>query len=428
MQEAEGNSFVFHARGHLQKEMDRFGVWIEYLYEGDKLVHILHKEGKGIRLFYEEGHLQRAEGPGLLLAYHLDPQGLLIKVEDARDVLYFHTYDEDKRLCVIEDGRGFPILQASYDIYGRATLLQEGPLACQQIFDLLQGEEVVRYGQDYQVQKTFTEDAKISRVEDSLQRSWELTYTDRHTMPSCITKPSGAKTRYDQDALGRLTGIYREDGSAKHFWYDEKGRLFATQHPDGSYTLTFYDDKDRVVGQASGPCVTREGDTLLWRYDKNHCTLYEYEEDSSLIKSVIHARGTDHYSYNDLGECTLCEYADGTWRKMFYTTTGYLEKEEESTGFYCSYTHDTRGCIQSISTHISTVEYIKQGSTELYKDGLGHITKYLFNEFNQIAEIIDAKGGRTCCFYDSSGHLEKLIFPNGSSRTIECHKDQIRDR
>jgi len=428
LQEADGSSCLFHASGCLQKEIDRFGIWIEYFYEKDQLVHILHKDGQDIRLFYEENHLQRAEGPGLLLSYHLDAQNLLMRVEDPQGLLYSHTYDEDRRLCTIENEMGFSILQASYDIYGRATLLQEGSFACRQAFDLHQGEEVISYGQNYQVQKTFTEDYRISKVEDSLQRSWELTYTDQHTMPSCITKPSGSKTRYEQDALGRLIGIYREDESVKHFWYDEKGRLFAMQQPDGSYMVTLYDDKNRAIGQITGPCVTREGDILLWRYDRNHCTLYEYEEDSSLIKSVIHSRGTDHYSYNERGECTLCEYADGSWHRMSYTTTGCLETEEDSTGFYCSYLHDTRGDISSISTPISTVEYVKQGSTGQYKDGLGHTTKYVFNEFNQIAEIIDAEGGRTLCFYDHSGHLEKLIFPNGSFRTMEYHKDHIRDR
>ena len=70
------------------------------------------------------------------------------------------------------------------------------------------------------------------------------------------------------------------------------------------------------------------------------------------------------------------------------------------------------------------MNYEKSGNTLISTDGNGNRVSFIFDELDQLSQIIDAEGGITTHEYNGLNQLKRIVFPNGSDREFDYDKLQ----
>ncbi len=387
-------SFTFDAQGRLTKITDLNGISIHYQYANDYLVTIRHQNGRSIDLFYKEGKLCRASGPGgKTLYYKHNDKGQLSSVADRRWPLSSYGYDEQGRLASIFDAKDQLVDTISYDIYNRAIQENDETRA----FNLVERTVKIQNPLNLVTQQAYDEHYRLVRSVDSQNRSLQLFYKEGGQAPEKVIDSLGNATLYDYDASGNLISTQDALGNTYRFAYDSQNNLISYENPKGDKVCYHYDGLGRLHATDTG---------IRYIYDL-----------AGNLTAIIDAQGNPQsFTYDEQGMLIESRSATGFVVTRTYDDRSRLTRVADSSGAFIDYSYDDRD--QLITKGNETYTYDDNGNLERVRDGNGYETAYRYDVRNNLIQVTDAEGGITRYEYDLMNHLTKVTFPNGSASTF----------
>ncbi|WP_373089391.1 RHS repeat-associated core domain-containing protein [Zhongshania sp.] len=379
----------------------------------------------------------------------IQQQGKII-LFDAHNQLT-HQFNERGQLEEISDGKGNK-LSLSYSLnesgpWGRLTLVSDGL-----------GREL-RFSYSF-VGNLYKLTSVQEVLDDNFQRSIRFYYTGEDPTPfylSSVTDVMGASTQYnyadtfgtadwalmlykqkpeqnipyqqtffttaEQYLSGRVASQTDGDGNKYMFSYNSVNGQTSVSAPDNS-SIEHSHNATGVLTQhtdQNGESIQMTGD-VLQRRDKitdsaGNATRYNFNAANGKIDRVTNRNGdTTEFKYQsrtgvkgeiyeDLVEIV---FSDGTRKKYEYDNVGNVIKVTNQKGAQWQYTYNTRGqrlTAKSPDGATSSFSYHPDGNLATKTSSDGHVTEFV---------------------YDSLKRLEKIIWPDGSSRIMSRNKaDQL---
>jgi RHS repeat-associated protein len=210
------------------------------------------------------------------------------------------------------------------------------------------------------------------------------------TLNQAGTNPINLKTEYGYDEAGRLIWLEDAKDHRTEFEYDKNGRRVAVELPLTQKSITTYDQVGNVK-----TVTDFNGSTITYGYDaENRLTSKQFSVSgespvtvtytpSGQIKTVVDARGTTTFNYDERGWLVSRIDPDGP----------YL-----ASGATIEYEYDAAGNRTSVKTPAG-------------------VTQYEYDEQNRLEKVIDPDLAETKYFYDAGGNLERAELPNGVVET-----------
>ncbi len=232
---------------------------------------------------------------------------------------------------------------------------------------------------------------------------------------------SGKVTRYEYDALNRLTDVVQVVNASDsvpveirtEYGYDEAGRLIWGEDADNRRTSYEYDKNGR---RAAVELPLTQRSTTTYDAVGNVYTTTDFNGDSI------------SYRYDEQNRLISKEFASGSGTSpvtFTYTPTGLVDKIVDGRGT-TSFKYDERHRL--ISRIDPNGPYLASGKRIEYEyDAAGNRTKvitpsgsvtYTYDEQNRLKTVTSSQG-ITTYFYDAVGNLERTQLPNGVVETRE---------
>lgn len=245
--------------------------------------------------------------------------------------------------------------------------------------------------------------------------------------------PTGAKTTYTYDAIGRLTSMVDANGNAaggspaQHTWqytYDNEDRMLTTSAPAPS--------------TGGAPLVTKVtydkvGNRLMVTDGNGQVTRYEYDERDAL-KEVRESPNawTDpnatpaelivtEYQHDHLGNLTRIVRAKGDTANERATDYTYDGLNRVRTETQHPNWPSTSGAL------VSDYTYDQNGNRVTAKDPLGQVTAMRYDNLNRLTQILYSDGGRTpnvVYTYDANDNRTTMV--DGTGVTVYAYDEMDR--
>ncbi len=261
------------------------------------------------------------------------------------------------------------------------------------------------------------------------------------------TDPLGRVTRYEYDAVGRLTRTTYADGTSSSTLYNSAGKAIAQTDALGRTTQHEYDALDRLTAVIDAT---------------NQRIEYRYDEMGNLVAQTDANGRVTRYEYDGLGRKTAMIRPMGERSAVEYDQGGRAVKTTDFNGEVITYNYDVQNRLVSktlqqegITTrftytadgHQETV-IDSRGTTHFQYNPLGQLltriepdgtkllytydpltqkvrtvtspsgtTTYDYNSLAQLAKVTAPDGGVTTYSYDANGNLIGSVRPNGTVLT-----------
>ena len=342
--------------------------------------------------------------------YSYDAKGRLLRVTsaghfkefeyDARDRVIAETDENGVRRTFAYDGAG--------NLTGKTVVMDpENGFSYTESFDYDKNGNITIY--------TNRNGEKISYTYDTMNRV--KTETD-----------AAGTTSFGYDANGRITSVTDKNKNTTGYVLDANGNIIETHHPDLTITRYEYDAMNRLTavyghGEKTPQVlyqydyrglVTLESNALKqskeFRYDENGNLTYIKDEDGFIT----------NYKYNEVNLISEIGYSDGKNAFFQYNGTGELVWFKDWTG-ETSYTRDALNRITSVSDP-NTRKFDADNKLEYGYDGVGNTTlikypdgtqvDYYYNADNRVVATKDVEGGVSRFSYDPEGNLVFTEYPN----------------
>ena len=237
----------------------------------------------------------------------------------------------------------------------------------------------------------------------------EIHYTQTNEQGAGIATADTIRTYSRFDAAGRLvekSSLVDGQLSTTQYLYDDLGRLIKTID-NQQHTQTFdYDDAHQRILKTDA-----NGLQTLSIYDKSGLLLSTQRLDAT------HEYGTTTYGYDATGRLVSETDVTGKTRHLFYDAQGRLQATVSGSGHAIEYVYDEQGhCIQTheyqqtINAHDASDFATIRPATNPHD----RISQVIYNEYNQIARLIDAEGAVIAFQYDAQSRL--------TSKTAYAHR------
>ncbi|MBN1872744.1 MAG: RHS repeat protein [Anaerolineae bacterium] len=250
----------------------------------------------------------------------------------------------------------------------------------------------IRNRNDVPITLGYNAAGKLSMITNASGRSVTLQWTGEYITE--IQAPEGKTLRYAYE--GNLLQFFTDANEhTTEYQYDAEGRVIAVITPNGyPHARQEFDDRGRVVWQIIG-----EGERRDFTYDDDarvttvtdvyeNVITYAYTE-QYMIASITDARGnTAYYDYDERGN------------RRSYTNRR---------GFTWHYDYDEDGNRIYQSEPVASNDHI---------DYTTDVTRWAFNEFNDIISSTNALGDTWLYDYDENGNLRHAYLPDGSKMTM----------
>jgi RHS repeat-associated protein len=428
--------FGYDALGRLVTVTDPLGQVTRYDYdEVGNRIQQTDVNGHSTRFDYDAmGRLIRRTLPmGASESLEYDLAGNVIRRTDLNGTSTTFTYDADDRLtgksypdgtsvsmtytpvgrrATAVDGRGTTTYQ--YDVRHRLVrMVDPAGRALELAWD---GESnrttsTARVGgQSFETSYDYDALNRLVAVTDPQGRAYSFAY-DETGHRTRVTYPNGVKTRYEHDALGRLTGLETSTSigavlQAYAYTLDASGRRTRIDENDGTARVFAYDDLHRLTRETvSGTqpydrtfTYDAAGNRLSQtKTDGSGTTVVSYSYDQR--DRLLAAAGTT-YTWDDRGQLKTRAGLDGA--TYVWDFDGRLKQVLQVDGTVITHAYDADG--NRVRTEVTPAT------------GPPSVTEYLVDpsgELSQVAAETDASGG-LAAYYVRGNELLAVIRPAGT--------------
>ena len=450
-----GLKYTFSANGYLSSMEDTSGNRLDFSYNSsNQLERVQNNLGKYLQFsYYPNGKIsQIADFAGRHVNYSYDAQGNLNAVQDPENRTMVYKYEspnpgQEHFLTSITDNWGRIVAQEEYYPNDKLKSYTEKGETYSYVYN----------GQSSRTAKTdslnnttdihYSSYGVITQIFDPYGKSRTYSYDSDYYNLIELKDEEGIITRYAYNN-GKLSQITKAAGTAEeviwNYVYDENfpEEIKRIQAPAGypSWEFEYY--------SAGGPSAGRlfkiyriqsDGQTkdLLSVYSYNEygqttsitdalgkVTAYQYDPASGFLSSIAYPKNSDSgsnptyaYAYDGLGR--IQSITDPLGRATSYTydslgrnRTVTLPRPDPGfpDNFVLTYTYDNYEEVGG-----KKLVYIAQ------EDPNGRVSKYYYDEFNQLVRVVDAAGKVSQFVYDK-GDLIHLQDANLNTTSYEYDK------
>jgi RHS repeat-associated protein len=217
------------------------------------------------------------------------------------------------------------------------------------------------------------------------------------------TDPLGRITRYEYDPLGNLTAVIDPLNGRTEYVYDEVGHQVSQKDANGRVTRYEYDAAGRKVA------------TIL---PSGSRSTIEYDGDGRIIMTTDFSGARTRLEYDPIGQLVAKRFDDGSSYIYTYTLGRLVETLTDSRGT-TRYTYDARDRLLSRTDPDGqkiTYTYDAAGNRTSLRTS-GGITEYVFDDLNRVATVISPDSKSTQYKYDAIGNITRIELPNGVVET-----------
>jgi RHS repeat-associated protein len=289
--------------------------------------------------------------------------------------------------------QGQHVTRYTYDGYGNVT----------SITDQLGHRTTLAYDTTYHLY--------LVTVTNALHQTSTEAWVPGLDVPQLVVDANKLKTAYQYDQYGRPTAVIAPTGLRTTTSYNNLGNPSAqditTTNPDGTWATIRFDGLGRPYLQAHPASVANMADITVTTYADASDRVYQqqYWRDIPLpLPATIPAALTvpsETYSYDGLSRLTRERHSDGT---------------AITTSFQC--------CAAGLTTTYTTDEagHTQETLTDAWGRAVGawqgnSITRYRFDDSDQLTGITDPNSNRTTFTYDAFGQLVSETDPNRGTWT-----------
>jgi RHS repeat-associated protein len=352
------------------------------------------------------GRLQRVQGNwGRGLVFKRNPQGRIAAI---------HQTDHDG------EPRDTATVRYTYDDAG----------------DLIAHHNASGHGEQYRytnhiiVQRTLATGANFFFEWDQLnnlakcQRQWgdhgNYAYAfkwDPDNQTSAATDSLGNTTRFRYNQFGLITEETDPDGHVHRKDYNDAGQVIAAIDPLGNKTEYLYDDQQHLL-RVTNPLGQRTqlnyaGDELTHYIDAAGQTWKRQYNAQGLVQRVTDPRGnTSRYEYTPHGLISAVIDAAGRTTRYTWNDRAELLTQKDPLGNTLHYGYDAWGQVTQVIAQAagqalehakkspSRYDYTLTGLIAKVTNAAEQVTRFAYNENDQLTNYTDAHGRETQYFYD----------------------------
>ncbi len=245
----------------------------------------------------------------------------------------------------------------------------------------------------------FTYDqGELARVTDPLGNS-TTRVTDSVGRLMSLTNSLGNLTRYDYDALNRLTAVHDPLGGVTAFSHDPNGNLLSVTDARNGVTSYTYNSMNRLASRTD-PLLAAES--------------YLHDGNGNLTTFTDRRGQTTNFTYDALNRRTQAAYADSSTTIYTYDAGNRLTQIVDSVSGTITLTYDNLDRLTQETTPQGTVSYTYDAAgrrTSMTVAGQLTVT-YTYDNANRVTAI--SQGSSSVSFaYDAAGRRTAVTLPNG---------------
>ncbi|MBU9846272.1 PAAR-like domain-containing protein [Rahnella ecdela] len=406
----------FHRR--LSSLCDRAGNHIDFIYQNDRLVSLIHSDGYRVELAWLNAQLLTvtrvdAQQRQWLVKCSYRDVGLLSECETFQFTHLYHEYDTRGFMTRWRDTDKTDV-HCRYDAKGRITSTQaEGGYYCDR-FTYDDVNRVTTY-HDSEGGRTLCEYnafGLVTRETDPLGRVTQTRW-DRGNKVS-QTDPLGRETRFRYNTLGQITHVQRPGGDITQYHYDEHGQVIRLTEPGGNEWVFTRNSQGKMLSQTD---------------PQGRCQQFQYNAQGQLTGDIAPDGAERRYVWNEFhqlskmmtpDEATTLFSQDNFGRLQSVTdplgqVTRYIQSEEHAAhNGSLTAIHLPDGVIQRIS-------YDGEKRQATVTDGEGKITRYTYGAFDILLALTRPDGEQLHFSYDSLTRLTQVT--NACGETYRYERD-----
>lgn len=348
-------------------------------------------------IYDTDGRMTSKTTDGIVTTYDYDNVGNLtaIHLPEGRNITY--TYTVTNLVEKIEDDLG-NYMKYFYDTEGNKTReeVRDNSDTLEKYLDYVYDSnnrlEQINHPGSVTDQFTYDNNGNLTEKEDRNNKTTSYAY-DALNRLSSVTQPGAVITVYGYDAHNNLTVVTDAENHETTYVYDDLGRVIQTVSPDAGTTT------------------------------------YKYDEAGNLITKTFNSGRMEIYSYDIINRLTNITYQDPALNVIYsYDGTsngnGRLTGMVDPSGTY-TYTYDTQGnlvsevkVIQGV-TYTTGYAYDDAGQLESITYPSGRIITYTPDTAGRINAVSSSIDGSlaSAIFYKPFGPMTNLSFGNGLSLT-----------
>jgi RHS repeat-associated protein len=475
-------SYQYDENLNLISFINAIGQGTTYQYDSQNMLSAIIQPGNYLtEITYDKGRVVTMnQANGVNINFEWEPDNYLVNCSDSAGVARAYQFNENWKLTsyTVKAPDKEPVIR-TYIASGAMTVGYIDANGNKSEYSYDQKGNLVEIKDPLGNSTVFDIDANTSqrtKISDATGRNWQYSWNNLGKLDSFISPANGKTTfSYDEngmcvsetDPLGRVTSYrYSDDKSflteiinpasiSTRLSYDKRGNLVILTDALGRETVFNYDPLDRLIKTvySDGSFVEVEYDAagnLITRRDNiGRITRFAYDSYCRLIAVTFPDNTTQTYTLDtmgrriaqtdQLGRITVFEYdqrfegvktakltkvvfPDGSCECYEYDSEGNLKVKQDAAGNRYTYDYDAANRLVSTTDPTggkweNTIDAV--GRVASIKDPLGRVTAYLYNGFDQIAELIRPDGLSVRWNYDAIGNLISIEDALGNIRAFE---------
>lgn len=262
--------------------------------------------------------------------------------------------------------------------------------------------------------QTFQQDAlgRIKTVTDAFGNPTEYEYWPSGEVKS-IRKVNGAVTEFTYDAAGKISRVSAPEGRVTQLRHDKAGNLIEKISPTGAQTSYVYDALNRLVEVSE--------------LSKGAKSAYQYDA-AGRLTSLVDANGqTTTMVYDRMGRPVRVNAPLQQRMELQYDQVGNLLRRTDANDQATTYAYDPNNRVSKVVDplqHASLFKYDELGNlSQVRRLADGATTTIRYNDLNLPEEVVDPLQNRTRMQYDEFGNL--LARLDAKNRTTRYQYDAM---
>lgn len=430
-----GLEYLFEDATHkkLTHQEDAKGNSIALSYQNGEVVNLLHSNGRGLDLIWDNGLLSQIDdnnGSSTYSFQYVYDQGNLVEVVDPLGFSEKYNYDNSHNLIEILDKNETPIVikySGDQKIRKLITCFGEESFTFSQnkSFRIRQGEQgpmsskyefnelglLIKITDPNNATMLFEHDenGKVTKFTD-FNGNVSTSLYDAMGNKIRQTDPSGFTSNYSFTSENQVQSISNRNGHTSFYEYDAENNIIKITHPDGTFQAMTYDAYGNVESFTS-----ENGEAYSFTYNS-----------FGNLTSIVYPVGTETFEYDSRGNMNKITNAVNEVTIMEHDARNRVISVEDNLGRVRNYTYDGNGNVTSENNLNGVVfDYTYDPMNRLASVTIeGATTSYEYNHLGNLTSIKDPSGGVTSYTYDDRGLLESESDPLGNAWSYQYDKNQ----